>query len=158
MKVSCAPTAGSIWPEVRSSPDYDSSVFGQIREVGDARTEAVVLTLSDGAWRVVVLKLPEVSREGDLLLIRDILAAKHEHRIAIHAGLDRRRLLAADRSPQIDARHFGGENRMELSDCQGHGDHSLRHWACDTTREAEQQIGHRVRERRSTLARVIVEM
>jgi len=57
------------------------------------------------------LDLAEVLGERHLLIVADGLAADDQHRIAVHAGVDRRGLGLAQRLGQIGAEHLAGENR-----------------------------------------------
>ena len=63
---------------------------------------------------------PKFLRERHLLVVGDVLVAEDQHRVAVHAGLDRRDVRLAQRLAQIDAAHLAGENRMDLAD-RDHG-------------------------------------
>src|SRR4029077_18676544 len=63
---------------------HDLALAVQVREIRDARAEAMVLALADVAGALVVLELAEIERECDLLLVRELLIAKDEHDIGIH--------------------------------------------------------------------------
>ena len=62
------------------------------------------------------LDLAEVFREFDLLVVGDVLIVEHQHRVTVHAGIDRGSLLAGQRLSQIDAGHLAGEHGMDLAD------------------------------------------
>src|SRR6266576_3644506 len=66
------------------------------------------------------LDLTEIAAEGELLLIRDVLVVEGEHRVFVHAGLDRCDLIARQWLPEVDARDLADEDRMDLANTDGH--------------------------------------
>src|SRR5438445_12349824 len=76
----------------------------QVGEIRDARAEALVLALADVAGALVALELAEVEREGNLLLVREVLIAKDEHGIGVHSRVDRRHVRAVDRRGDVAPR------------------------------------------------------
>ena len=99
---------------------HDVAVLVEVGEIRDARAEPMVLALSDMPRRVVILELAEMAGERDLLLVGDVLVAKDEHGIFVHARLDRSDLLWAERLAAIDTRNFSGKDRVERADRYGH--------------------------------------
>ena len=71
--------------------------------------EADCRPASDVAAGAVALQLAELAREGELLLVGDVLVAEHQHGVLVHAGLDRRDVVAPERLAAIDAGDLGGE-------------------------------------------------
>src|SRR5262249_982012 len=69
---------------------------------------------------LVALQLAEIEREGELLLVGEVLAVEHEHGASVHPRLDRRRLSAADRPGDVDARHLSGELGSQRADRYDH--------------------------------------
>ncbi len=66
------------------------------------------------------LDLAEIAAEGELLLVGDVLIVEHQHGIAVHPRLDRRRLVRREGLAQIDARDLADEHRMDLSNGDAH--------------------------------------
>ena len=98
-------------------------VLAEIGHVVHQRVEPLFVRLRDiAAGRV--LDLAEIAREGDLLLVGDVLIVKHEDGVAVHPGLDRRDLVRGQRPTQIDPGHFADKHRMNLADRNGHRKHS----------------------------------
>src|SRR5271154_1538085 len=80
----------------------------------------MVLGLAHMARPRVVLELPEMAREGDLLVIGQLLIAEDEYRILVHAGLDRGDRTAIERTAAIDARYLPRKDRMQRTDRYRH--------------------------------------
>src|SRR6266853_1035901 len=57
-----------------------------------------------------VLQRAEVDAEGHLLLVGDLLIVEDQHRVAIHARVDGRDLVARQRTREIHAGHLAGED------------------------------------------------
>ena len=75
------------------------------------------LAFADVASGVVALELAKMPGKVDLLLIAERLIAEHEHRVLVHAGLDRRCFGRRQRFAAIDAGDLCAElraNRIEL--------------------------------------------
>ena len=72
----------------------DIAVLVEVGEIGDAGTEPLLDRLPDMPRRAIVLQLAEMPGEDDLLFVGQILVAEHQHRVTVHAGFDRRDLLA----------------------------------------------------------------
>ena len=68
-----------------------------------------------------ILALAEIQREGQLLLVRDVLVAEQQHGIFVHAGFDVGRFLRRQGLSQIDARNLAEKMRMKLPDRDRHG-------------------------------------
>jgi hypothetical protein len=62
----------------------------------------------------------EVAGERDLLFVGEVLVAKDQHGIFVHARLDRIDLLWAERLPAIDIRNLSSKDRVEWADRYGH--------------------------------------
>ena len=52
---------------------------------------------------------------------------KHEHRMTIHAGMNRRGIFIGQGPSQIDPAHFTGKTRPDLADGDGHESQSPRY-------------------------------
>src|SRR2546423_3428910 len=87
----------------------------EVRHVDHALLEAILVVSGDVA-ALGILDLAEIARERHLLIVCDVLVAEHQHRIAIHAGIDRGSLLARQRLAQVDARNLADEYGMDLAD------------------------------------------
>ena len=61
---------------------------------GDATTAEAVLIVLGNVAALRVFDLAEILRERHLLVVGDVLVMEHQHRVTVHAGLDRRSLLA----------------------------------------------------------------
>ncbi len=109
---------------------HDLAVLVEVGEIADPGAQPIVRRLADGAGPGLGFERAEVLREGDLLLVGDVLAMEDEHGEAVHAVIDRRGVLAADRLGQVDARHLAGEPGMDLPDGRGHGGLLLRMCCC----------------------------
>ena len=68
-----------------------------------------------------LLALAEIQRKGQLLFVRDVLVAKQQHGIFVHAGFDVGRFLRRQGLSQINARNFAEKMRMKLPDRDRHG-------------------------------------
>ena len=68
---------------------HDVAVLVEVGEIRDAGAEPLVLAFSDMPRRVVILELPEMAGERDLLLVGEVLVAEDQHGILVHARLDR---------------------------------------------------------------------
>src|SRR5262249_8404833 len=86
-----------------------------------AHLETPVLRLADVA-AARILERAEVPAERHLLLVGQLLVVEDEHRIAVHAGLDRRDLVARKRSGDVDTRYLAHEDGMDLPDRNTHRD------------------------------------
>ena len=58
-----------------------------------------------------LLQSAEIAGERALLIVGQRLAVEHQHRVAIHARLDRRHVAGVERLGDIDAGHLAGEGR-----------------------------------------------
>ena len=87
----------------------------EVRDVDHPGLEAELMRLGDVAAECA-FDLAEVLRERDLLVVGDVLVVEDQHRVAVHAGIDRGRLLAGQRLRQIDTGHLAGEHGMDLAD------------------------------------------
>src|SRR4051812_2598810 len=95
------------------------AVLAEIGDVVQSGTEAVILLLGDVA-ATRILALAEIERKGHLLFVGNILIAKQEHGVFVHAGLDVAGFLRRQRLAQIDARNFAKEMRVKLPDRDRH--------------------------------------
>jgi hypothetical protein len=91
----------------------------EIGDVGEGRRQAVLgrgaQTGPDG-----VLDLAQAPGEGELLGIIDVLLAKHQHGVAVHAGVDRCHLVLGERLAHVDALDLARKTRADLADGDGH--------------------------------------
>src|SRR5580704_15773026 len=92
---------------------HDVAVLVEVREIGNARPEPLVLLHSDVARRRVALQFAEMPREGKLLLVGQWLVAKNQHCVAVHAGFDRGDRLGVKRRTAIDSSDLAGKDRGE---------------------------------------------
>jgi hypothetical protein len=91
----------------------------QIGDVGKGRGESQ-LRIPDrriGAF----LQLTEVAREGELLLVGDILIGQDQHRVPVHGGIDRPDLVRRQQTAHIDARQARADAGGEGFDLDRHG-------------------------------------
>jgi hypothetical protein len=63
---------------------------------------------------------PIEPREGDQLLVLQMLTGQHAHGVRVHGALDRALRGFVDRAPQIDSRDLRDEKRMKLCDNEFH--------------------------------------
>src|SRR5207248_5109898 len=87
--------------------------------------EPRLVAAADMTRGAVALQLAEMTAEGELLVIAEALVAEHQHRVAVHAGLDRGDLVGRERLAAIDAGHLADEQRMEQGDRDGHAGSAL---------------------------------
>ena len=73
----------------------------------------------------VLLELAEMAGKGDLLGVGQLLAAKDQNRVFVHAGLDRGDRVIVERAAAIDAVDLAGKSRMQPADRYRHGAGSL---------------------------------
>ena len=98
----------------------DLAVLVEVGQIADPGAEAALRCLADVAGPGLDLELAEVAREGDLLRVGDVLAVKDQHRMPVHALVDRGGVLAAERLRQIDAGNLADEHGMDLFDGERH--------------------------------------
>ena len=94
-------------------------VLAEVRDIVHQGVEPLLVRLRHIAARRI-LDLAEIEGEGDLLCVGDVLIVKHEDRIAVHPGLDRRHLLARQRPPQIHSGDLADKHRMDLANGDSH--------------------------------------
>src|SRR5204863_1330662 len=99
---------------------HDVAVLVEVGKIRDARAEPLVLAFSDMSRRIVIFELSKIACELDLLLVREVLVAKDQHGILVHARLDRIDLAGAEQLPAIDTRNLSGKDRVEWTDGYGH--------------------------------------
>jgi hypothetical protein len=80
--------------------------------------EAVRLPLAD--FPQAQVERAELLRIGDLLVLAELLPAKDQHRVAVHAGDDFRHLRWGERLREVEALGFGGEQRVQRREAQRH--------------------------------------
>ena len=87
----------------------------EVRHIGERRIETQLLRLGD---RIAarVFQVTEIQRERQLRFVGQMLVAKHQHGVAIHARLDRCAFVARDRSRDVHAGHLAREFRHDPAD------------------------------------------
>ena len=92
-------------------------------EVGDVGEGGRQPVLVGGAQAGVQrqLDLAEAAGEGELLLVVDVLVVEHQHRVSVHAGMDRGDLGGGEGAAHVDAGDLAGKARADLADGDGHG-------------------------------------
>src|SRR5215471_7036916 len=98
----------------------DVAVLVEVRKIGHARAKPLRLAAADVARRAVGLELAEMTREDELLVDGDVLVAKHEHGVAVHARFDRGDLVRAERMAAIDAGDLADKDRVQRADRDRH--------------------------------------
>ena len=81
-----------------------------------------------------VLQLAEVAAERELLFVGQMLVAEHQDGVAIHAGLDRRDVVARERAGDVDARYLADEQRVRAGRIARSPSAIRRPVACSTAR------------------------
>src|SRR5579862_316699 len=101
---------------------HDVAVSVEVGEIGDAGAEPLRLLAPDMAGRGIILQFAEMLGEGDLLGIAQILAAEHQHGVAVHPRFDRRHRVRSERPPAIDAGNLAGKipSRRQRADRYRH--------------------------------------
>ena len=90
-----------------------ASFWPVLVEVGDVGEGGVEAQLRTAHRRVgALLERAEIAREGELLLVADVLAGQHQHGVPVHAGVDGLDFGRRQRLARIDAascgRRYGG--------------------------------------------------
>ena len=85
-------------------------------EVGDVGDLGPQPALDVGGAAARQFELAEIARERHLAFVVEVLAAEHQHRVAIDRRIERRDRRGVDRLADIEPRHLGGEQRMQLAD------------------------------------------
>jgi hypothetical protein len=62
------------------------------------------------------IEMPERRRKGDLLVLGQRLAAKHQHAVLVHRPVDRRDNLRRRRPATIDPADLTDKQRVDLAD------------------------------------------
>ena len=96
------------------------AVLAEVGNVVQPRRQAVVFLLGDGA-AARALALAEIQSKGQLLFVRDVLVAKQQHGVFVHARFNIGRFLRSQGLAQINARNLAEEMRMKLPDRDRHG-------------------------------------
>jgi hypothetical protein len=97
------------------------AVLAEIGDVVHAGDQALVLRLGDVA-AACILDGAKVAGERHLFFVADPLAGKEQHRVAVHAGLDRGEAVAVKRRADVDAGDLGEEGvRLARPDREWHG-------------------------------------
>src|ERR1700722_13314613 len=96
------------------------AVLIEVGKIGDAGAEPLLDSPADMAGRAIVFELAEMPRKRKLLLVGQILVAKHQHRVAVHPGFDRGDSVGRERAGAIDAADLAGEDRVERTDRNRH--------------------------------------
>ena len=99
---------------------HQFSFARQIRKVGDAARQPLLLSLADMPRGFVALEVAELAREGELLLIRERLVAKDEDRMTLHRCVDAGDIRIRERLGAIDAADGAGECIGHLRNDNGH--------------------------------------
>ena len=95
----------------------DIAPLVKVRDVGEFRPHSAMLAhceMTAGIHRA------EMTREGELPVLGELLIAEHEHRVAIHRRLDLPNGRVRKRRAQVDAGGAGGEQRMQWREAQRH--------------------------------------
>ena len=87
------------------------AVLIEIGDVAHLVTEAALVGTGH-VVRGVELDLAEARGEGDLLGVGQRLIAEHQHGIAVHAGMDRRRARLIERGREIDVLDLARRTRV----------------------------------------------
>ena len=94
-------------------------VLVEIGHVREGRWQAMILGRAQaGADRV--LDVAETLREGELLLVVDVLVVKDQHRVLVHAGVDGVGIGLGQRLRYVDAVDLACEAGADLADRDGH--------------------------------------
>src|SRR6187401_1787813 len=101
------------------------AVLAEVGDVVEAGGEAVILLLHDRA-AARPFALAEIQREGELLLVGDVLAVEDQYGIFVHSRFDLGRLIPGQRLAQIEAGNLADEMLVQLADRHGHGACSLK--------------------------------
>src|ERR1700721_4010633 len=96
------------------------AVLAEIGDVVESGGEAVIFALGDRA-AAGALALTEIPGKNQLLFVRDVLVAKQQHGIFVHAGFDVACLFRGEGLSQIDAGNFTEKMRVKLANRHGHG-------------------------------------
>src|ERR1700727_765392 len=96
------------------------AVLAEIGDVVESGGEAVIFALGDRAT-AGAFALTEIPGKNQLLVVRDVLVAKQQHGIFVHAGLDIPCLVRSERLTQIDAGNLTEKMRVKLANRHGHG-------------------------------------
>ena len=76
-------------------PVQNAMVGVQIGHIGHFRAKTPVFRLCDVAGRARQLQRAKISTERELLVVGDVLVMKHQNRIFVHPGVNRRDILGA---------------------------------------------------------------
>src|SRR5438094_6532917 len=119
----CHSRSPSLKNQTRSSADMILPWRSRLEKSAMPGAEALVLALADVAGALVALELAEVEREGNLLLVREVLIAKDEHGIGVHSRVDRRHVRAVDRRGDVEPRDLSRERTTQRADGYRRGSH-----------------------------------
>src|SRR4029453_105634 len=67
-----------------------------------------------------LLELAQALGEGELLVVGDVLIMENQHRVLVHAGVNRRHLVCSQGLGHVDAFDLGGEAQTDLAGDDGH--------------------------------------
>ena len=100
------------------------AVLVEVGDIGEGRVESQLRI----AYRRIraFLERPEIAREGQLLLVGEILPRQHQHGVFIHAGVDGGDLGGRERPRRVDAGQTAADMRGERLDLDRHGGLPLR--------------------------------
>ena len=93
------------------------AVLVEVGDVVHAGAEALVLAACVTLPPRASSSAPKLLRERHLLLVGDVLVVEHQHGVAVHAGLDGRDLVRAERLGDVDARDLADEERDGAGGC-----------------------------------------
>ena len=96
------------------------AVLAEIGDVVQTGCQPVIFLPGHGT-AARILALAEIAREGQLLVIVNVLVAEQQHGVFVHAGLDIGGLLPRQGFAQIDTRNFAEKMRVKLPDRDRHG-------------------------------------
>ena len=88
----------------RSSRLKDLAVLVEVRHVGEMRRGQALVVVAPQIEADGDLQRPEALGERQLLLVGEVLAVEHQHRIPVHSGIDGGDVGGRQRLGQIKAR------------------------------------------------------
>ena len=114
-------------PQAIAEPEQPSPVVAgehllvlvEVRHVGERRGQSQLVGRPQ-AGADGVLDLAQATREGQLLLVVELLVVEDQHGVTVHAGVDGRDLVRGERPGQVETIDFRGEARPDLAKGDGH--------------------------------------
>src|SRR5262245_27617884 len=131
-------------------------VLVEIGHVGEGRGQPVVVG-SAQARAGRVLELAEAARERELLIVVDVLIVEDQHRVLVHALVDRRHLVGGERLAGVQSLDLGGEAWPDLTRLERRNSH--REASCleclDSNRRLSQSLRTRGKSRAAVTASTV---